>query len=136
MVQTIIDNVLIKKLIKFFSIGVLSTLIHILVFWALLASNLVSSQLANLVAFLIALAFSFLGQTYVTFEKSPEKMTSTMSLRFLSTAIMGYSINAFWVFFVDNLLKINAQWSIVGIAFFTPVITFILLSKWVYKEDE
>ena len=136
MVPTIIDNVLVKKLIKFFSIGILSTLIHILVFWALLAGELVSSQPANFIAFLIALAFSFLGQTYVTFEKSSENMTSTMSLRFLSTAIMGYSINAFWVFLVDNLLKINVQWSIVGIAFFTPAITFILLSKWVYKEDE
>ncbi|GAB3001845.1 GtrA family protein [Psychrosphaera aestuarii] len=126
--------VILKRISKFFSIGLLATFIHISVYSCALSFELASAQKANFVGFVIAFIFSFVGQTFITFELKKSEFTATVFIKFCSIAILGYLINAFWVYCIKEVLSLNPQWAVVAIAVLTPAVTFLFLSKWVYKE--
>jgi len=126
--------VILKRISKFFSVGLLATLIHIGVYSGILSFALASAQTANFLGFVIAFVFSFIGQTFITFELKKGEFTPTVFIKFCSIALLGYLLNAFWVFCINELLSLNPQWAVVAIAGLTPAVTFLFLSKWVYKE--
>ena len=119
---------------KFFSIGLLATLIHIGIYSLILLFELATAQIANFIGFLLAFIFSFFGQTFFTFELTKKEFTPSVFIKFCVTAVIGFLLNAFWVFFIDVLLSLNPQWDVIAIAGVTPLVSYLFLSKWVYKE--
>ncbi|MEP1446582.1 MAG: GtrA family protein [Paraglaciecola sp.] len=132
--QVMIANRHIRVLLKFFSIGVIATLVHSGTFSLCIALQLMSAQWANLVAYLVALTVSYFGQRYWTFSSSePNKQTNTL-VRFIGVSLLGYCLNAFWVYTVTSLLSFSAYYALLGIGFLTPALTFVLLKYWVFTR--
>jgi putative flippase GtrA len=128
-------NLKIQKLFKFLSVGTIATLIHSIIFWLCLEFNFSGAHLANSIAFIVAFLFSYWGQTYITFALQKKQLTSSISIfnKFFVTAMFGYALNSLWVYITDSIFLVNPQWAIIGIGFITPVLTFIVMAKWVYK---
>lgn len=118
--------------VKFFSVGVAATLIHSIVYVIGLYLASVSAQLANLLGYLFAVTFSYYAQKNWTFEVK-EKTTLMSFLRFFSASLIGFMLNAFWVFLVVTLLNMHPFYALFGIGVLTPMVTFVLLKLWVFK---
>jgi len=123
-----------EVIIKFASVGLIATLIHAAIFWIFLELAITPPQTANLIAFLCAFLFSYWGQTNITFSTSLQDNKLAIFTKFSITATFGYVLNSAWVFITQETLSINPQWAVIGIGLITPIITFIFLSNWVYKD--
>ena len=60
-----------KVFLRYFSVGVLNTLIHWAVFGVLMMATDLTQAVANVVGFFCAVTFSFFANSYFTFNKSP-----------------------------------------------------------------
>ena len=124
----------IKILFKFFSVGVIATLIHSAIYSLCIALQLTSAQLANLLAYLLALIVSYIGQRYWTFATNKLNSQASTIFRFIGVSLLGYGLNAFWVYAATNVLNLSPYYAIVGIGFLTPLMTFLLLKFWVFTH--
>jgi putative flippase GtrA len=125
----------IPLILKFFSVGMIATLVHSAIFSLCIAAHLTSPQWANLLAYVIALMISYIGQRYWTFSDSQIKNQASTILRFLSVSLLGFGLNAFWVYAATVLLSLSAYLALIGIGFLTPLMTFALLKFWVFTHS-
>lgn len=124
----------IQILFKFFSIGVIATLVHSAIFSFCIATHIASPQWANLLAYLVALTVSYVGQRYWTFTDSQSGGQAGTILRFISVSLLGYGLNALWVHTATVWLSLSAYYALLGIGFLTPLMTFLLLKFWVFTH--
>ncbi|MFT6967067.1 MAG: putative flippase GtrA [Marivirga sp.] len=126
---------LIKKIFKFAGVGGIATGLHAAVFFILINLITVSPQYSNFFAYLIAVSVSYFGHKKITFNKLDNSDASTVT-KFLATSMFGFLLNAFWVFIVVDLLVFNSNFSLIGICFLTPSISFILMNSWVFRNKK
>lgn len=120
------------KLVKFAAVGIIATLVHASVYLLLVKVYNLNDQLSNFVGFSFAVTVSYYGQRYWTFtEKKPSSETRA-KLKFLTSSILSYCLNAFWVFFTVQLLGYSSEYATIGIVFVTPVVIFLMLKYWVF----
>ena len=124
----------VQILFRFFSIGVIATVIHSAIFSVCIATHIASPQLSNLLACLIALTFSYAGQRYWTFSDIQSGEHASTIFRFISISLLGYGLNAFWVYIATVKLSLSAYYGLLGIGFLTPLMTFMLLKFWVFTQ--
>ena len=60
-----------KIFLRYFSVGVVNTLIHWAAFGVLISTTDLTQAVANVVAFFCAVTFSFFANSYFTFNKNP-----------------------------------------------------------------
>jgi len=120
---------------KYFSVGLIATLIHSLVYVSLIFFHEINPQLANLISYLSAVLFSYYFQMKWTFSSRESKDHFNSLWKFLATSFLGYGFNAFFVFIVNDILYINPLYALFGIIIITPSINFILLNVWVFPKD-
>lgn len=135
MLQMIQHNKLLKLLLKFFSVGVLATLVHSGIYSAYLAFHPNSAQTANLIAYLIALCVSYIGQRYWTFSSNLQNNRLITIVRFILVSLIGYGLNALWVYITTITLALSAYFALLGIGILTPLVTFLLLNVWVFTSQ-
>jgi putative flippase GtrA len=129
-------NLQFRILFKFFSVGMIATLVHSTIFSLCIALEIITPQIANLFAYLVALTVSYVGQRYWTFAtRKPQSRFSTIP-RFISVSLLGYGLNAFWVYTATTILGVSPYYSLLGIGLFTPVMTFFLLQFWVFGSKK
>lgn len=63
------SNVMIQLFARYFSVGVINTLLHWVVFAALVYLASTTQATANLIAFIVAVTFSFFANAKFTFKK-------------------------------------------------------------------
>lgn len=124
----------VQMLFKFFSIGVIATVVHSAIFSVCIATHIASPQLSNLLAYLVALTVSYAGQRYWTFSDIQSGGQASTIFRFISVSLIGYGLNAFWVHIATVTLSLSAYYGLVGIGFLTPLMTFVLLKFWVFTR--
>ncbi len=109
-------------------IGGLATLMHSAVF-ALAAAVGVSPDMANLLAFLLALPISYYGNARLTFRVRPD---GRKLRRFLATALTGFGLNAANVHLVSTA---GLPWptALPGMILVVPLLSFALSKLWVYR---
>lgn len=120
------------KITQFILVGGGATFVHIIIYSLLIQLELINAQFANALGFVSAFLVSFIGHSKHTFSHVETRRLVSFS-KFVATAIFGYIINATWVFIIENILFIDPIWSIFGIGFLTPILTFIILNKWVFR---
>jgi putative flippase GtrA len=121
------------KVIQFILVGGGATFVHIVIYSFLIRYDLANPQFSNAFGFLVAFFVSFIGHTKHTFSHVETKRSTSFN-KFVITAAIGYIFNAMWVFIIENVFSIDPLWSIVGIGFLTPILTFIILNKWVFRK--
>lgn len=129
-----------KQIMRFGTVGVFSTVIHLVTFSALIEFLDLSGLLANFVAFSLAFMIAFIGHFHWTFsghnddEKAGDWRPAL--LRFALVALFGLLLNSTIAFLVVDY----AQWSYVVagglMATVTPAITFWVSKVWAFKKPD
>lgn len=119
------QKLLIKQLLTYGLIGILNTLIHGIVFFSL---TIVMNQAgSNLLAFLVAVCFSFFMNATFTFKKKPTPS------RFLKmTLIMAFFSYGFG--FLGDFYKLDPFITIIIYFVLNPIIGFILTKYIVFSK--
>jgi putative flippase GtrA len=120
------------KLVKFATVGIIATLVHASVYLLLVKTFILNDQLSNFVGFSFALTVSYYGQRYWTFSDKKPNSETNAKLKFLTSSILSYCLNAFWVFFTVQVLSYSSEYATIGIVFITPVVIFLMLKYWVF----
>ena len=126
---------LIYQLSKFASVGVIATGVHALVYGVVGA--VLEPMLANLIAFLIALLFSYSGHFLWTFRAQTQgremHKAFAYQFRFLVVALSGLLLNSSAVWLVTERLQIDYLHAVVPMVFVVPLVTFALAKVWAFR---
>ncbi len=120
-----------SKVISRFSVtGIVATLVHMGVSFALLNLTSIGPQAANFCGFLTALGFSYFGHYHFSFKSS--KAHGTAIPRFLATTAIAYLCNILVVAALTSQTALGANISLfLGISTM-PFVSLILSRVWVY----
>lgn len=123
------SNVMIQLFARYFSVGVINTLLHWVVFAALVYLASTTQATANLIAFIVAVTFSFFANAKFTFKK---KATGDRYVAFVG--FMG--VLSYLTGFIAD--KVNAAPIITLVAFsaISLVLGFLYSKLFVFKGME
>jgi putative flippase GtrA len=125
----------IKRLLKFSSVGLVSTTVHACVFSFVYEVYAIDTILSNIIAFFIALGVSYLGHNYFTFRDRTQhtKPDHALRIRFFLTALSGLMLNIFWAYLFIDIMQWNIMvYNIGGLYILTPLSAYLLHRIWVY----
>ncbi len=122
------DNGDLKKFIKFATVGLLNTGIHIAVVYLLVEQLGIEPPTANATAFLCANVFSYFMNSAWTFGVRKELL---VYLKFLTVSAIGLAISWTCVYGV-RLLDINYMYGVVSSVFLVAVASFWLNNRFVF----
>lgn len=127
----ILDNF---SFIRFAIVGGGATLIHLVTAATIISYLTLSPLKANLIAFLLAFVFSFLGHYYWSFNSSRNIFSSVF--RFIIIALLGFLINNIILVLLLADGYLTELESIFISAMFVPFFTYLLARIWVFSKGE
>lgn len=125
----------VRTFLRFSSVGIIATAAHALTFALLFNTNLTTAQLANFLAYLLAFFFSLFAHSRWSFERSSTGIGGPLFFRFLFVSVGGLLLNSVWVYLAERSFNVTANYALVGIVFVTPLLTYLLLNTWVFREE-
>lgn len=119
-----------REVVVFGLIGVLATAVHYLS--ALLAVELlgVSVLTANVLAYCVAVAVSYIGHTRFTFRASASRENF---LRFITVSLSALGLSQLLLFVLQHLAWFPYQFNLLLGVGIIPVYSFICNKFWVYR---
>jgi putative flippase GtrA len=118
---------------KFASVGIIATLAHVAVFSALMETTKSYATGANLFAFLVALAVSFLGNAKWTFRAAGAPISRLGGYALLATG--GFLLNGLFAFVITDVSSYPYTYVLMPMIFVTPLATYLGARMWVFKEQ-
>jgi len=124
-------SIAIGQLIRFGTVGIVSTLIHFVVAttWVLYGSS--SSLEANLFGFSAAFTWSFVGNAYWVFRFNGH--LSHAFRRFLMTSLLTLLLSVLISLAVDWTNR-SAYWGVALTALTAPMLSYLACRYWVFKD--
>jgi len=120
-----------SSLLRYYLIGILATLMHVVIVAILIEKFASSAGLANGIAFILATIFSYIMNTYWSFQA---KMSFTVLCRFWSVAALGCAL-AVVISSVAEHLGFHYLIGIAMVMSVVPVISYLLHRNWTYREE-
>ena len=122
-----------NKLIKFGVVGVFATLIHVVIASYLIEGSFqISVPMANIVAFLVATTFSYIGNTKWSFSDHFNRGNAS---RFAVTASVG-CLCAYCLSWLADTMGFHYLIGIGLIVLCIPVLTFLSHYYWTYQKSQ
>ena len=90
-------------------------------------------QLANLIAYVIAVATGYFMHSMWSFKGHGDERTHKTKMRFVLVSVVSYALNAFWVWLLFSHLHLGKSAPIAPMLFVTPAVTFVLNRHWVFR---
>ena len=90
-------------------------------------------QLGNFLAYVVAVATGYVMHSKWSFRGHGGERTHSTKLRFAAVSLISYALNSFWVWLLFTHLELGRAAPIVPMLFVTPVVTFVLNRKWVFR---
>ena len=118
-------------LARFVFVGGSVAVIHIGLALTFLFVFKLSPIASNVLAFIIAFIFSFVGQYYWTFKSSVNKKKALL-LYFLAS-VLGFVANNVVLIYMIEMEFVAAHWSIVLSACVIPVVTYTVSRLFIFK---
>ena len=126
-------QVLSPEFMRFALVGGAATLVHASVYAAIVAGTAIHPQLANIAGFVSALGISLFGHHHFTFRTGAGKRDlASASWRLVVTALLGYLLNAFFVYLVADALAADPRLPVVLMISVTPAVTYLINRGWVF----
>jgi len=120
---------------RFSVVGGLATLSHVSTYVALGGVAGLPPVIANLLAFVLALALSYLGHGFWTFAgaaRAPRGVHARV-VRFVIVALLGLSMNTLFVVLIVDLFRGSYLYATPLMAGVTPLALFALNRRWVFS---
>ncbi|CAA0105377.1 Uncharacterised protein [BD1-7 clade bacterium] len=129
---------LVKKLttyplVRFALVGGVATVVHVSIYSLLFIVFSVHAQIANGTAWVFAAAYSYAGQRFWTFQHVSVENESLAFMRFIVSSLISLASNAAFAQ-VFTYQYPNTYLAIAGMAFVTPILTFLLMKYWAFKR--
>ena len=122
---------LLKQLSSYAVIGFISTLIHAVVAMFAIYQFGISSMIANVIAFLIALTFSYIGNASIVFKAS---LSNRNFIRFVSINGLSITLVAYTSHLIDGT-QIPPYFSVLLAIIIVPGIGFFAHKYWTFSTD-
>ena len=120
------------QLVRYGVNGGLVTVFYAFVYWVVVRYGGIRPQIANLTAFVVAVAISYTLHSQVTFRGHGERDRSTQ-LRYAVASLLGYAVNAFWVWLLTAHLHLDVRTPLLCFVFVTPILLFAVNRWWVFR---
>ncbi|GHU35128.1 GtrA-like protein [Betaproteobacteria bacterium] len=117
---------------RFGLIGIIATCVHVGVVWVLLSYTTLHTLIANAIAFLVALGFSFSGHYVWTFRSSGTLFRAMR--RFLVISGSVFALNTFVLATILHTGWVSPFISTLIAIFVIPVITFLASRFWGFAK--
>ena len=117
------------SLVKYYLIGGIAVLLHVLIVVAVIEFRNFSPSIANALAFILATIFSSVANTYWSFDA---EISRTIILRFWGVALLGLCL-AITISSIAEYLKLHYLIGVLMVVTVTPVISYTLHKNWTYK---
>lgn len=126
----------ILELIKYGICGALSTLLDIGVFWLLANVFNLYYLIANAIAWIIALFFSFLVNKYYVFESKSFKKEVWVkeSVEFFGARGLACGIDMGGMYYLVSVIGVNKNYAKLIITVVVIIINYILSKYWIFKN--
>ncbi len=122
---------MVYKVIRFCIVGGLASFIYFIATHIILNQTSFDAVYASIMAYLIAIPFSFLGQKYFTFKANGNPFVE-MTL-FLVSHLLGLIVSTA-VVFLSNAMELNINIGLFAVIILVPVINFIFMNTIVFKH--
>jgi putative flippase GtrA len=90
-------------------------------------------QLGNFLAYVVAVATGYVMHSQWSFRGHGSQRTHATKLRFAVVSVISYALNTLWVWLLFTRLQLGREAPIVPMLFVTPVVTFLLNRRWVFR---
>ena len=126
----------ILELIKYGICGALSTLLDIGVFWLLANVFNLYYLIANAIAWIVALFFSFLVNKYYVFESKSFKKEVWVkeSVEFFGARGLACGIDMGGMYYLVSVIGVNKNYAKLIITVVVIIINYILSKYWIFKN--
>lgn len=126
-------RVILAQLIRFGISGAFVTALGVGVY-ALVALVLQwPPQLGNFLAYVVAMATGYVAHSSWSFRDHGGKRTHATKVRFVVGSLIGFALNAFWVWLLFTHFDLGRAAPIIPMLFVTPFVTFLLNRHWVFR---
>ncbi len=124
------------ELIKYGICGALSTILDIGVFWLLANVFNLYYLIANAIAWIVALFFSFLVNKYYVFESKSFKKEVWVkeSVEFFGARGLACGIDMGGMYYLVSVIGVNKNYAKLIITVVVIIINYILSKYWIFKN--
>jgi len=127
----VISKTRLHELLRFATVGIISTLVHGGVLMAMVESDILAATYANLCAFTVAFLTSYLGHYHWTYKADqPHLPTAT---KFVVTAIGGLLLNYLIFLVMVDILELHYLWAFGLVVTVIPSLTYVMHKGWAFK---
>lgn len=88
-------------------------------------------QLANVLAYLAAMATGYVMHSRWSFRDHGTRTRST-SIKFVVVSLISLGLNSAWIAILTGPMGLSPAWPILPMLFVTPAVTFVLNRQWVF----
>lgn len=122
------------QMLRYLLMGGLVTALGAAVYWTMVTLAGTSPQVANAIAFVVALATGYAVHSRWTFRgHGTRENPAGRTLRFLLTNLIAYGLNVIWVWLLTDALD-GPDWSpVLPMLLVTPGVSFILHRLWTFR---
>ena len=132
MMGVLTDRALLWQFVRYGVTGLGVTLVSVAVYWLLAAVAGLPVQVANVLAWLLAVSVGFVVHSRWSFRGHRGGGGVGIRVRFFAVAVLGLAVNALWVWLLVDRLNGAEWWPIPLMVFATPLIIFPLNRRWVF----
>ena len=125
------------ELIKYGICGALSTILDIGIFWFLANILNLYYLIANAIAWIVALIFSFLTNKYYVFESRSfkKKVWIKEATEFFGARGMACGIDMGGMYLLVSIIEINQNHAKLIVTLIVIIINYILSKFWIFKKS-
>jgi putative flippase GtrA len=133
MLQAGATRELLGQFIRFGMVGGFVTALGVTAYYVPATYMDVPPLLANLLGYLIAMAFGYVLHSRVSFRGHGSRDNVVQrSWRFVTVSLVSLGLNSIWVWTLVEWLNGPTWWPVVPMLFVTPLVTFSLNRQWVF----
>ena len=126
------NNSLKAYILRFFTVGIAATSTYFIVANLLMHLDIVPAALCSVLAYIIGIVISFLGQRSYTFQINKKKQGQLM--RFCILSIIGLYISYLSVDYAVNVYQVSALWGTIITSMTIPLLSFWVMKIWVFNK--
>ena len=119
---------------RFSIVGVLATLTYFIAANIFTLLGLFTPKTASVFAYIIGMAVSFTGQSRFSFKVKNVKFIHLA--RYIILSILGLLVSYFSIELCETYFNIPVFWGTVFTSVSIPLLSFIMMKFWVFKEDK
>lgn len=124
---------LLAQFLRYGVTGGFVTLLGVAVYWVCAKHAGVAPLLANVAAYLVAMAFGYVLHSRFSFRGHGDRDNPAgRTARFFLVSLVSFALNSLFVWVLTGPLGGPVWWPIPAMVFVTPVIVFVLNRKWVF----